>query len=203
LRGLLILPRITSAALRGGFFFASNEGATVLEGLDADHALLAEIDENLVRADLSPAESALHTAKRKEIYERIHPETKAGVAGGRPKKTSDKMSQVSPPGFTKATAKATGKTTKTVERAASRGKHISVLSQVIGTSLDKGEELDALAKLPKASQQALADRAQAGEKVSAKTPATAARNLRKLRRFLHASRQPDPLGDMRGPLLHR
>jgi hypothetical protein len=44
--------------------------AAVIEGLD-DQATLAEIDEDLVRADLSPAETALHTAKRKEIYERL------------------------------------------------------------------------------------------------------------------------------------
>src|SRR5262245_47713668 len=30
--------------------------AVILDGLDADAALLAEIDENLIRADLSPAE---------------------------------------------------------------------------------------------------------------------------------------------------
>jgi ParB/RepB/Spo0J family partition protein len=142
--------------------------ATVLEGLDADHAQLAEIDENLVRADLSPAENALHTAKRKEIYERIHPETKAGVAGGRPKKTSLKLREVSE-GFVKSTSKASGKSRASVARDATRGKNVKVLTQVIGTSLDKGEELDALAKLPESKQQALAARAQAGEKVSAKT----------------------------------
>ena len=32
--------------------------ALVVEGFDADHALLAEIDENLIRADLGPAELA-------------------------------------------------------------------------------------------------------------------------------------------------
>src|SRR6185312_7717887 len=37
------------------------------------------------------------------------------------------------------------------------------------TSLDKGEEIDALAKLPEASRVALVKRAEAGEKVSAKT----------------------------------
>jgi uncharacterized ParB-like nuclease family protein len=38
--------------------------AEIFDGLDADAALLAEIDENLVRADLSPAERALHLARR-------------------------------------------------------------------------------------------------------------------------------------------
>src|SRR5689334_959261 len=52
--------------------------ALVVEGLDADQAKLAEIDENLVRADLSPAEQAAHTAERKRLYEQLHPETKHG-----------------------------------------------------------------------------------------------------------------------------
>ena len=37
-------------------------------------AELAMIDENLCRAELSPAEAALQTARRKEIYEALHPE---------------------------------------------------------------------------------------------------------------------------------
>ena len=52
--------------------------AVVLEGLDADAALLTEIDENLVRADLSPAERAIHLAERKRLYEKLHPQTKHG-----------------------------------------------------------------------------------------------------------------------------
>jgi hypothetical protein len=71
--------------------------------------------------------------------------------------------------FVAKTAKATGQSRQTVQRDATRGKNVKVLTQVIGTSLDKGEELDALAKLSEASQQALAARAQTGEKVSAKT----------------------------------
>ena len=47
------------------------------------------------------------------------------------------------------------------------------LPRVTGTSLDKGVELDALAKLPEADRAELIERAQAGEKVSARdaTPA--------------------------------
>src|SRR6478672_12882040 len=55
--------------------------ATIFEGMDADQAELAEIDENLIRADLSPIERALHVARRKELYEIKHPETKKGATG--------------------------------------------------------------------------------------------------------------------------
>ena len=43
-----------------------------------------------------------------------------------------------------------------------------MLSEIIHTSLDRGTELDALAKLPPDEQRGLAQRAKAGEKVSAK-----------------------------------
>ena len=39
--------------------------AVVIDGVDAE---LAEIDENLVRADLSPAERKAHIGRRKELY---------------------------------------------------------------------------------------------------------------------------------------
>ena len=60
-------------------------------------------------------------ARRKAIYEELHPETKAGLAGGRPRKTSENFSEV-PDGFAEATAKATGKTSRSIRTAAARGK---------------------------------------------------------------------------------
>ena len=47
------------------------------------------------------------------------------------------------------------------------------LDKVAGTSLDEGVELDALAKLPEADRAELIERAQAGEKVSARDAAPA------------------------------
>ena len=53
---------------------------------------------------------------------------------------------------------------------AARGKKLykSTLKAVVGTSLDKGEELDALAKLPPARSKSLIARARAGERITIK-----------------------------------
>ena len=47
--------------------------------LDDLHAELAEIDENLMRAELSPAQEASAIFRRKAIYEELYPETKHGT----------------------------------------------------------------------------------------------------------------------------
>jgi N6-adenosine-specific RNA methylase IME4 len=140
----------------------------VLEGLKAHEAELAEIDENLIRADLSPAETALHVGKRKAIYERIHPETKQGGDRKSSKAKSKSQNENLKP-FVTETAKKTGKGRSTVARDVTRANKVKVLADIAGTSLDQGDELDALAKLDANEQRKLAKRAKAGEKVSAKT----------------------------------
>jgi len=128
------------------------------------HAELITIDENLCRANLSPAEEAYQTARRKEIYEALHPETRHGVAGAAARwDAADKLS------FASSTAKATGKDVRTVERNAARGEALGEdLKRVAGTSLDKRVELDALAHLSPEEREEIVARAQRGEKVSAR-----------------------------------
>src|SRR5271170_7761561 len=52
-------------------------------------------------------------------------------------------------------------------RAPTRAKKVAVLPDIAGTSLDKGAEIDALAKLPVEKQRSLAEAAKRGEQISA------------------------------------
>lgn len=89
--------------------------------LDGLQAKLAEIDENVVRTALSAIEYGELLEHRKEIYESIHPETKAGLsqAAGMNravgKHVSDKMSPTSK-SFAQDTAEKLGVSVRTVQR---------------------------------------------------------------------------------------
>lgn len=138
------------------------------------HAELAEIDENLVRNELSPAVRSIVTARRKAIYEALHPETAAG--GDRRSsrqpgdlKPDDGGKPAKPERFSRATAEAIGASERTVQRDASRGEALGpdVLSRVAGTALDSGEQIDALIKLTPERRSQLIARAESGEPANA------------------------------------
>jgi len=140
--------------------------ATVRDGLSTDLIELAEIDENLIRAELTPAERALHVGRRKQIYERLHPEAKHG--GDR--KSAGSSRQIGDlKRFTADAAEKTGQSERALQRDAERADKVVVLPDIAGTSLDKGVEIDALAKLPAAEQRTIAEAAKRGEKVTART----------------------------------
>jgi hypothetical protein len=81
-------------------------------------------------------------------------------------------------GFSKATAAATGKSERDVQRAAKRGKVLGESApRLAGTSLDKGEELDALVKMPAEQRELLMAKAVAGEQVTAQRKANGTGNL--------------------------
>lgn len=133
--------------------------------LTDDDLKLAEIDENLARGELSAAERAIHIAERKAIYERKHPETKHGAVGRGGKKEPKLVS------FSDDTSKKSGRSKTSIKRDATRANSIPNIASVVGTSLDKGDELDALAKLPVQKQDEVIAKAKSGEKVSAKVEA--------------------------------
>ena len=87
------------------------------------HAELAMIDENLMRAELSPADRASGTARRKAIYLELHPETANGATGG----GHNQLRQVGEAAdrFTAETASATGRSERAIQRDAERGEKIS------------------------------------------------------------------------------
>jgi len=137
----------------------------VVHDVDDLHAELMEIDENLARSELSPAEEAAHIARRKAIYEEIHPETKHGGN----QSPSGKFFHTDKASFVQETASASGKTDRAIRMAAARGRVLgSDINRIVGTSLDKGVEMDALIGLPDDERENLISRAERGEKVSAR-----------------------------------
>jgi ParB-like chromosome segregation protein Spo0J len=108
---------------------------------------LWECDENLCRAELTGAQRAKFTAERKKWYEIKHPETRHGATGrGREKSCQFGDSNER---FTAETAKATGRSERSVQRDALRGAKIDLdaLEILEGTIGDKGVNLDAIARL--------------------------------------------------------
>lgn len=116
-----------------------------------DEARLAEIDENLVRHELNPLDRATFLHERKSLYERLHPDTKAGVAGGKARQgaATDIMS------FAADTAERVGLTERSIQRAILIATRLSpdVKARIVGTSLARNQaELLALVKLPPEEQ---------------------------------------------------
>lgn len=86
-----------------------------------DFAALMEIDDNLAGAELSPLDTAVFLARRKEVYERLHPEAKAQIGAGLVAKrwdTADTMSVVS---FAEAIAEQMGISDRHVRRMVRAG----------------------------------------------------------------------------------
>ena len=110
--------------------------AFFMEADDIDRQLW-EIDENLIRSELTPTELAEHLAKRKELWE-ARENTDASCASIR--------SPGQPKRFAAETADSTGVNKSTVSRAISRAEGVTEAARdaIRGTDLDKGVVLDKL-----------------------------------------------------------
>jgi ParB-like chromosome segregation protein Spo0J len=122
-------------------------------------AELAMIDENLCRAELSPADRAAQTARRKAIYLELHPETAHG--GDR---RSDQVADFATRSFVSETAGTSGKAERTVRLDAERGEKVceEALNLVRGTALDTGSYLDKLKRVDPSEQVETVQRALSG-----------------------------------------
>lgn len=110
------------------------------DDLDAE---LCEIDENLMRAELTPVQQAECLKRRKEIWEAKQAQSGNAVssldAGGRGNK-----------GFAQETAEKTGVTKQAINKAIARAEKIPepIREKIEGTKLDTGAYLDSIKNLP-------------------------------------------------------
>jgi ParB family transcriptional regulator, chromosome partitioning protein len=110
------------------------------------HAELAEIDENLIREELTALQQAVQLARRKEIYEALpeNQQVKHGKHNNRGNQYTGKKVESphradfpQPERFTKDTAKKTGKPERTIQRKAKIGKTLtSVADKLKGTVVE-------------------------------------------------------------------
>ena len=91
--------------------------AKVWTDVTDDWARLMEIDDNLAGAEMNALDTAVFLATRKAVYERLHPETKAGVAGGLARQGS--ASELS--SFADATAEKFNMTARQVQKIVAAG----------------------------------------------------------------------------------
>jgi ParB family chromosome partitioning protein len=120
---------------------------------------LAALDENLVRHNLNKIEEAKALKRRKEIYLSLHPETKAGTAGGkaggrgRPGiAVAESATAIS---FVTDTATKTGKAERTVREDVAIGEAVTdEAAEIIADTpiADNKSELKALGELPHEEQ---------------------------------------------------
>lgn len=142
--------------------------ATVIADRPFLETELMEIDENLCRAELTAAQRSAAIKRRKEIWEALN---LGGTNCSTQTATLHKDRPQNQEQFAAATASASGMTKQDINRHLSRAEALGDdLQAVVGTSLDKGVELDALKALPPDQRLALITRAQAGEQVTARPP---------------------------------
>jgi ParB family chromosome partitioning protein len=146
---------------------------TILHCNDALQVELAEIDENFMRNEPSAAEHALLSGRRKEVI--VEMARRAGTL------SQDQMASLQSnrraglatgpnAGSLQDQANQTGESKDKIYRSMKRFDTLgrATLASIVGTNLDTGVELDSLMKLPNQVQHQLANRAAAGETISAK-----------------------------------
>lgn len=140
----------------------------VIHDLDDLHAELAEIDENIQRHQLTALEESKALARRKEIYEALYPETKAGkaqAAGSNRKQGKHVADNVSATSFADDTAAKTGRSARSVRRDVEIGEGVTDAAavQLHGSkAADNKSLLRELARLPEQEQVNAAKKLAAG-----------------------------------------
>jgi ParB family chromosome partitioning protein len=122
--------------------------ARVWVDITDDYAEMMELDMNLAGAGLTPLDEAVFLANRKRLYEEMHPETKAGIAGAKGKWDANVNFTVA--SFVRATADATGVSVSKIEKRVRAGMMLSKLEvqklRAAPKTLKAGD-VEALAKI--------------------------------------------------------
>ena len=144
--------------------------AIIVDAGEHLQAELMEIDENLCRAELTAGQRAQAIKRRRQIWEALHPaEIQVGKVCPPESATGYKQPPPQEKGFAASTAAVSGESKRAINQHLARADALGDdLERITGTSLDKGVEMDALAKLPEPERKDLIDRAEAGENVSAR-----------------------------------
>jgi len=169
-----------------------DEVPTTIIDLDALGSELAEIDENLIRDDLTVLERSEHLARRKEIYETLHPETKAySSEKQRNRRTQQPGEIISPGSFSADTASKTGVTSRTVQQEVQIASQIDsdVREAIRETPVaDRKTDLLRLAQMKPDQQKAVSSKIASGEAKTVSQAVEGAENDRK--KVRHAETHP-------------
>jgi len=134
----------------------------VILNLSELEARLAEIDENLIRNELSVLERGEWLLERKAIYEELHPDTRWGVAGGLARQGSANAESA----FAKDTSEKTGQSRRVIEENIQIAKNISpeVKDKIRDTELaDRKTDLLRLARMNPEQQEKIVEKIISGE----------------------------------------
>lgn len=124
---------------------------------------LAEIDENLIRNELTPLEMADSLRRRKAIYEKLHPPAKKG---GDHTSEAGKQNAESALSFAKDTAAKTGQSERRIQENVKLATDLTkgVKEKITGTPIaENKEELKALALVPKPQQAKVVEKVLSGQ----------------------------------------
>lgn len=134
--------------------------------LDALQAELAEIDENLIRNELSELEQGVQLARRKEIYEGLYPATKQGAKGGWHNNKTEKLETASDAvsSFSVDTSHKTGKAERTIRQKVQIGEALGgVAERLLDTPVANSQkDLLALARMGEAERGGVIERLENG-----------------------------------------
>ncbi len=138
--------------------------ATVCDLSDLQ-ATLAEIEENLIRHELTPLDRATFLRQHQEVWQALHPDTKRGARGGRRGSVGQVGQENFFARFDQAIAAKIQASPRDIRRAVFRGAHIAddVRRLIAGHPIARrGTELDALARLVPTEQRLVAEQLLAG-----------------------------------------